>query len=343
MKHHLNTLFITTPGAYLKKDGEAVLVRIEKENRLRVPLINLGGIIAFGSVGMSPGLMAACAASGIAVTFLSSYGRFLARVAGFTPGNVLLRREQYRRADDASATAAIVRNLVTAKVANARGVLLRAARDHGAEAGDTQLRQAARRLAESIDQLEHTNDVEQMRGIEGEASRSYFEVFNRLITHPDPAFTFRGRTRRPPQDNVNALLSFLYVILMHDARSACEAVGLDPAVGFLHRDRPGRPGLALDLIEEFRAFLVDRVVLSLINRQQVRPEGFTRSETGGVTMTNETRKTVLTAYQKRKQETINHPFLKEQTTVGLLVHLQARLLARHLRDELDAYPGFLSR
>lgn len=343
MKHHLNTLFVTTENAYLSKDGEAVAVRVEREIRLRVPLHNIGSIVTFGAIGCSPALMQACGEAGIAISFLSRSGRFQARVSGFTPGNVLLRREQYRRADDPLAATMIARNMVLAKVANMRNVLLRAARERESDAKADSLRAATDRLAPTLEEVGKATDLDRLRGLEGEASAVYFSVFNDLIANPAEAFAFRGRSRRPPLDNANALLSFLYSMLTLDARAACEACGLDSQVGFLHRDRPGRPSLALDLIEEFRASIADRVALSLINRQQVGPAGFSQSETGGVTMDDATRKVVLTEYQKRKQETILHPFLDEKTTVGLLIHLQARLLARFLRGELDAYPAFIWR
>jgi CRISPR-associated protein Cas1 len=343
VKQHLNTLFVTTPGAYLAKDGQSVAVRMDRQVRIRVPLHNLGSVVCFGAVGCSPAVMAACAKAGIAFTLLSARGRLLARVTGFTPGNVLLRREQYRRADEEAAAIMIARSIVLAKVANSRVVLLRAARDRPQSTACEVLRQAAHRLAQVFADAQHVGGLDRLRGLEGDASRAYFAAFNGMITNDHDAFVLHGRTRRPPRDNVNALLSFLYSILMHDARTACEAAGLDPGVGFLHTDRPGRPSLALDLMEEFRAFLADRVTLSLINRQQLRPSDFTCDEAGGVMLTGEARKTVLAEYQKRKQESIMHPFLEEKTTIGLLVHLQARLLARHLRDELDAYPAFIAR
>jgi len=341
VKRHLNTLFVTTQDAYLAKEGEAVVVRVDHESKLRVPLHNLGGIVCFGRVNCSPPLMGLCAENGVAISFLSEFGRFRARVVGFTPGNVLLRRQQYRLADDMEATAAIARPIVSAKIANARAVLGRARRDYPDSAGADELAAAAQRLATSLEAAQAVNDVDTLRGIEGEAANTYFGVFNHLLTGPSDGFVFDGRSRRPPLDNVNALLSFLYAMLSHDARAACEAAGLDAAVGYLHRDRPGRAGLALDLIETLRPFLVDRLVLSLINRRQVQPAGFQTLENGAVQMTDDTRKGVLAAYQKRKQETITHPFLGEKTTVGLLVHLEARLLARHLRGELDTYPAFL--
>ena len=341
MKHHLNTLFVTTQGAYLAKDGNAVEVKVERECKLRVPLINLGGIVCFGQVSASPALMATCASSGVAVTFLTENGRFLARVSGFTPGNVLLRREQYRRADDPERTVAIARNIIAAKIANARIVLLRAARDYPNATGRTELESAAARMGGDVQRVRQSEHLDHARGIEGDSASTYFGVFDQLLTVQRETFQFTSRSRRPPLDPVNALLSFLYAMLGHDARSACEASGLDPAVGFLHRDRPGRPGLALDLIEELRPILADRLVVSLINRQQVRADGFRTTEAGGVEMDDVTRKVVLTAYQERKQETLTHPFLGEKTTLGLVIHLQARLLARHLRGELDAYPPFI--
>ena len=341
MKHHLNTLFVTTDGAYLAKEGQAVAVRIERQTRMRVPIHHLGSIACFGLISVSPALMALCAEQGVSVSFLNEHGRFMARVSGFTPGNVLLRRTQYRAADDPAASAAVTRCLLSAKIANARSVLLRTLRDSPAHPGRAPVEAAALRLAHCIDDLPRAPDLDALRGVEGEAARAYFDVFNHLIADTAAGFEFRGRSRRPPLDNVNALLSFVYALLAHDARSACEVVGLDPAVGFLHRDRPGRPGLALDLMEELRPFLADRLVLSLINRRQVQPTGFTTTESGAVRMDDATRKTLLVAYQQRKQRELLHPFLDEKVTVGLIVHLQARLLARYLRGDLDAYPAFI--
>ncbi len=341
MKHHLNTLFVTTQGAYLFKHGEAVVVRIEKQNRLRVPLNNLGSIACFGRVACSPPLLGACAQRGVSVSFLTERGRFLSAVNGFTPGNVLLRREQYRRADDLDWAAQIARACVVGKLANYRAVLRRAAREHPSPASVTALSRAADRIDHALRLLDRPVPLDVVRGKEGESSATYFEVFDHLVTAQKDGFRFAKRTRRPPLDAVNALLSFLYSMLTLDARAACEAAGLDAAVGFLHRDRPGRPGLALDLVEELRPLLADRLALSLINRQQVKPGGFRAEPTGAVLMDDRTRREVLTAYQKRKQETITHPFLGEKVTLGLVVHLQARLLARHLRGDLDAYPPFL--
>lgn len=341
MKRHLNTLFITTEDACLAKEGDAVLVRVNQETRLRVPLHNLGSIVCFGRVLLTQPAIAKCAAEQVPIALLTRHGRFVARITGATSGNVLLRREQYRRADTEQATVEISRNVVAGKIANSRAVLLRHLRDYADSAGKSEIHRAAQRLGGDLQDLKNTDDTEKVRGLEGDAAKTYFDVFDHLITAQKDRFRFAGRNRRPPLDKVNALLSFLYALLTNDAASACEAVGLDPAVGFLHRDRPGRASLALDLVEELRAFLADRLVLSLINRRQVAPGGFVKTESGAVMMSDQTRKTVLTEYQKRKQRTITHPFLGEKTTIGLIVHLQARLLARYLREELDAYPPFL--
>ena len=341
MKRHLNTLFVVTDGSYLSKEGQAVRVKVEKETKLRVPLINLDGIVCFGRVGASPALLGACAEAGVTVSMMSRHGRLLARVVGFTPGNVLLRRTQYRVADNPDQSAAIARNIVAAKIANCRSVLLRSARDSSDPQTKDSLQAAARSMENPLREARHAQTVDAARGYEGEAAATYFRLWNDLIV--GKGFVMNGRSRRPPLDPVNALLSFIYSLLSHDARSAAEAAGLDSQVGFLHRDRPGRPSLALDLMEELRPFLADRVALSLINRGQVTLNGFRTSESGAVVMDDDTRKTVLSTYQKRKQDELTHPFLGEKTTVGLLIHLQARLLARHLRGDLDEYPPFLWR
>jgi CRISPR-associated protein Cas1 len=343
MKQHLNTLFVTTQGAYLAWEGESVLVRVEQETRLRVPIHMIGGIVCFGRVSCSPALMGFCGERGVTISYLSEHGRFLARVEGPVSGNVLLRRAQYHCSENPGKSAEVARAVVTAKVANCRTALLRAVRDHPDGVGVADIRSAADRLSKTLDRLQTPLPLDTVRGLEGESARDYFQVFDHLITNQKEEFFFHARSRRPPLDNVNSLLSFVYTLLTHDARSALETVGLDAAVGFLHRDRPGRPGLALDLVEEFRPVLGDRLVLSLINKRQVQGKGFTKSETGAILMDDATRKTLLTAYQERKQEIITHPFLGEETTVGMLVHLQARLLARHLRGEMDGYPPFIWR
>lgn len=341
MKRHLNTLFVTTEGSYLKKDGQAVVVMVEKQAKLRLPLHNLDGIVCFGNVMCSPYLMGACAKSGVSLSFLTPYGGFVAAVTGFSPGNVLLRREQYRQADDPESTLAIARHFVAAKIANSKAVLLRAARDTARVSSAEALRATASQLSRRVRRALKVQDIDSLRGIEGDAANLYFSVFNELYSAQVKGFHFSHRSRRPPLDKINALLSFLYSMLTHDTRSACEACGLDAAVGFLHRDRSGRPGLSLDLIEEFRAFLADRLALSLINRRQIQEKDFEVTESGAVLLKDKARKEVLTAWQKRKQDTITHPFLGEKTTIGLLVHLQARLLARYLRGDIDQYPPFL--
>lgn len=341
MKKHLNTLFVTTQGAYLAKEGETVVVRVEKEKRLRVPIHTLGGIVCFGNVMCSPFLMGFCSERNVAISFLTERGRFLARVQGPVSGNVLLRREQYRRADDMDACAQMAKAVLAGKLANCRTVLRRALRDHSDKLNVQEVQDACQRMSASLSRLESDLSLNVLRGVEGEAARTYFEVFDHLITSQKEDFVFSERNRRPPLDQVNCLLSFLYTLVLHDVRSALEAVGLDPAVGFLHRDRPGRPGLALDMMEEFRPVLADRLTLSLINLCQVQKNGFRDMESGAVLMDDDTRKTVLVAYQKRKQDEIYHPFLEERISVGLLFHVQALLLARHLRGDLDGYPTFI--
>ena len=340
MRHLLNSLYVTTQGAYLARDGETVAVRVEHETRLRVPLHTLGGIVCFGQVSCSPPLMQLCSERGVKIAFLSEYGKFWARVEGPVSGNVLLRREQYRWADDSEKSAEIARAVVIAKVANQRTVLLRGLRDHPEMSGNREMRSATDYLERQLSMLREPSPLESVRGIEGDAARCYFSVFDHLIVARKEDFFFQGRSRRPPLDNMNALLSFLYTLLVHDVRSALETVGLDPAVGFLHRDRPGRPSLALDLMEELRPVLADRLALSLVNRGQIKGKGFKTTETGAVVMDDETRKEVLVAYQKRKQEELQHPFINEKIALGLLPHVQALLLSRYVRGDLDGYPPY---
>lgn len=344
MKKHLNTLFVTTQGTYLSKEGECVQVRVDGVDKAHIPIHTLGGIVCFGNVLCSPFLLGHCAEHGVAVSFLTENGRFLAKVQGPVSGNVLLRREQYRWADDPKRTMDVAKSVLTGKLANSRNVLLRAARDHGEGGRDERLRAAAHRLADCLRRLERADlTLDEVRGLEGEAGASYFGAFDTMITSDDEAFRFAGRNRRPPLDPTNCLLSFLYTLLVHDIRGALECVGLDPAVGFLHRDRPGRPGLALDLLEEFRAVVADRLALSLINLGQVKAKGFETLESNAVLMADDTRKEVILAYQKRKQEEIEHPFLQEKMALGLHWHAQALLLARHIRGDLDGYPPYIRK
>lgn len=342
MRRQLNTLYITTDGAWLRKDGANIVMEVDGKERGRLPAHMLDGVVCFGRVMLSPPLMGYCAEQGICMSFLSPNGRFLARVEGPVSGNVLLRREQYRRSDHGAAD--VARHLLLGKVHNQRAVLSRTLRDHrgslSAEAGAA-LEDACHRLKRIGERLWHEADLDVLRGLEGDAAQAYFAVFDHLIRVDDPALRFAGRTRRPPRDAVNALLSFLYTLLTHDCRSALEGVGLDPAVGFLHRDRPGRASLALDLAEEFRPILGDRLALSLVNRRQLKPGDFRTMEGGAVWLSDDARKTVLVAYQERKRETLQHAFLGDKVELGLLPILQAQLLARHLRGDLDAYPPFL--
>jgi CRISPR-associated protein Cas1 len=341
VKKLLNTLYVTTQGAYLSKEGETVAVKVDGDVRLRVPVHTIGGIVCFGNVGCSPFLMGFCAENQVGLSFLTEHGRFLARVQGPVSGNVLLRREQYRRADDLDASAEMAKAILTGKIANCRAVLQRAVRDHSEKIDEHKMRQAVLRLNRQMELLDGEHSLDELRGFEGDSAHIYFDVFDHLIVTQKGAFRFDERNRRPPLDNVNCLLSFIYTLVMHDVRSALETVGLDPAVGFLHRDRPGRPGLALDLMEEFRPFIADRLSLSLINLQKVQDKGFKKMDSGAVTMNDDTRKTVLIAYQERKQEEITHPFLGEKVMIGLLFHVQALLMGRHLRGDLDGYPPFI--
>ena len=343
MRRLLNTLFVTTQGAYLAKEGESVLVRNEGQTLLRVPVHTLAGIVCFGNVGVSPFLLGHCAENDVAVSFCTENGRFLARVQGPVSGNVLLRRRQYRLADDPGFAASLSRSVVIGKAANCCAVLRRAARDHPERADAPVLGQAADQIADAARRTASATELDTVRGLEGEIGRTYFSVFDNLVLKPGEEFTFRGRSRRPPLDRINAMLSFLYTLLAHDVRGALESVGLDPAVGFLHRDRPGRPSLALDLMEEFRPFFADRLTLSLVNLGQVRADGFKVEATGAVRMDDATRKALLVSYQNRKRDELVHPFLGEKLSVGTLFHVQALLLARHLRGDLDAYPPFAWR
>jgi len=341
MKKYLNTLFVTTQGAYLSKEGKTVVVSVDKEAKLQLPIHTIQSIVCFGQVSMSPYLMGFCAENKVAISFLTEYGNFLASIQGKISGNVLLRREQYRRADDAAHSAQITKPILTGKIANCRTVLRRALRDHEDKINTDELVEASKQLDWYLNQIQKTDTLDELRGIEGAAANIYFDVFDNLIVTQKKDFKFDKRNRRPPLDEVNCLLSFLYTLLMHDIRSALESVGLDSYVGFLHRDRPGRPGLALDIMEEFRPFIADRLTLSLINREQVRKKEFKKMESGAVFMNDNLRKEILVAYQKRKQEEIIHPYLKEKVHLGLLFHIQSLLLARYLRGDIDGYPVFI--
>ena len=336
-----NTLYVTTPDAYLSLDGENIVIQKKGNELLRIPLHNLDGIAAFGYTGASPALMGACAERGIALTFLSMHGRFLARVCGTEHGNVLLRKEQYRVSDSEEKSAAIAKSMITGKLFNSRLVIERAIRDYALRLDTSKLKRASGLIAESLKYLQSARTLEEIRGIEGKAAISYFSVLDDLILQQKDKFFFHNRNRRPPLDNVNALISFTYTLLAHDTAAALETVGLDPYVGFMHRDRPGRISLALDLMEEFRSIVADRFVLTLINTHQINGKGFTQKENGAVFMDDDTRKIILMAWQKKKQEKITHPMLNEKMEWGLVPYSQAMLLARYLRGDIDAYPPFL--
>jgi len=341
MKTLLNVLYVTTPDAYLALDGENVIVLKEDETLLRVPLHNLEGIVAFGYTGASPKLMGACAERKISLSFLTANGRFLSSVVGIEQGNVLLRRTQYRIADDEQASTAIAKNMLTGKLYNSRWVIERAVRDHAMRVDSARLKEVSRFLAESAKRMHLVENLGSARGIEGEAATQYFSVFDELILQGKDVFFFHTRNRRPPTDPVNAMLSLTYTLLASEMASALSAVGLDPFVGFLHQDRPGRRSLALDLMEELRSVFADRFVLSMINTRQVQTADFIQKEDGAVLLQDESRKSFLSAWQSRKQEKIEHPFLKEKIEWGLVPHVQALLLSRHLRGDLDEYPPFL--
>lgn len=340
MKKLLNVLYVTAAQTYLALQGDNVLVRKDEQVVMQLPLHNLEQIVCFGYQGVSPGLMGACAERNIGLCFLTPNGRFLARVVGKVYGNVLLRKKQYATSEQESESVAIAASFLMGKLHNCRKVVERAIRDHALLVDVDALKEASERLRAALQAIPHCATIDDLMGMEGRAARTYFGVFDQLILQQKDDFFFRERSRRPPLDNTNALLSFLYTLLASDVSSALEAVGLDPYVGFLHQDRPGRPSLALDLMEELRPVFADRLTLSLINRRQVTGKGFTAKESGGVLMDDDTRKKVLKLWQERKRETIVHPYLQERIEFGLIPYVQALLLARYLRGDLDAYPPF---
>ena len=339
MKKLLNTLFITRQDTYLHKERETIVIKQGDEKLAQFPALALGWVLCFGRVSVSPFLMGYFAEQGIGLAFYTEYGRFLARIQGPENGNVLLRREQYRWADDPARCVQVARLSVAAKVANSRAILQRERRNHGDESG--QLSKAIDKLAVNLRRVRNSTRVEEAMGMEGDAAGTYFGVFDTLLR--GSGFVFGGRVRRPPTDPVNALLSFVYSLITQECTSALQGVGLDPYVGFLHKDRPGRPSLALDLLEEFRAPWADRFVLTLVNRRQIQLKDFVTEASGAVGLKDEPRKKVLTAYQERKQEEVRHPYLDEQVPIGLLPHCQAMLLARHLRGDTEFYTPYVVR
>lgn len=341
MRQHHNVLYITTPGAYLCQHDQAIEVRRDGQAPLRIPRHHLNAIVCLGPTTISPPLMQSCAEDGIGMVFCTEQGRFLARVVGPQDGNVLLRRAQYQTADDPSKRLTIARAIVTGKLHNCRTLLRRWAREHpGGDEAVSAIGQAAEDLTGLLAALPRTSDLDALRGYEGLAAKTYFSAFPHLL-RGDPAFTWIGRSQRPPMDPTNAVLSFLYSILASECGSAAQGVGLDPQVAFLHVEKPGRPALSLDLMEEFRSLLVDRLLITLVNRRQLTASHVERQETGAWLLTDPGRRLVLNAWHERKRETLTHPFLNQETEWGLCPHLQARLLARHLRGDCDAYPPLL--
>ena len=340
MKKVANVLYVTTPEAYLSLDGENVVIRKEEQVAMRLPLHNLESIVCFNYLGASPALMGACAERNVGLCFLTPNGRFQARITGKVKGNVLLRKKQYAVSECDPESTPVAASFLLGKIANCRKVVERALRDHAILVDGEALRHASAALRETLKVIPACESTAELMGFEGSAAKIYFGVFNQLILQGREDFPFTGRSRRPPLDNINSLLSFLYTLLVSEVTSALETVGLDPYVGFLHQDRPGRPSLALDLMEELRPVFADRLALSLINRKQISGKGFIQKESGGVLMDDDTRKTVLTAWQERKKAQILHPYLKERLPFGLIPYVQALLLARYLRGDLDAYPPF---
>lgn len=340
MRKLLNTLYLTKPDSYLSKDGLNVVISVNQQEVFRIPIINIENIVTFGYMGASPGLMKLCIDNGVALTFLSPYGRFISRIQGGTRGNVLLRTSQYKLSEDKEFSLHISKLFVSGKIQNYRSILRRFIRDNGS---NVNVEKAAELLYIRKGESLRARELNQLRGVEGDAANLYFSVFSHLILNQKKDFNFAGRNRRPPKDAVNAMLSFVYTLIANDVAAALETVGLDPYVGFLHSLRPGRTSLALDVMEELRAYLGDRLVLSLINRRQMNIKDFVAQGEDGIVMTDSGRKILLTAWQNRKKEVILHPYLNEKIVIGLLPYVQSMLLARYLRGDLDDYPVFIIR
>lgn len=340
MRKLLNTLYVTTPGAYLSKDGLNVVISVDNKEIFRIPIVNIEGIVTFGYMGASPGLMKLCSDSGVSLVFLSPNGRYIGRFQGQTRGNVLLRMAQYQISREAARSLHIAKIMIAGKIQNQRNVLRRYIRDNGEM---PEILAAAEYLDRAKQKALLVTDVDSLRGIEGDCASVYFGVFGHLILNQRDDFVFNGRNRRPPRDFVNAMLSFLYTLLTNECAAALETVGLDPYVGFLHTIRPGRTSLALDLVEELRAYLCDRMVLTLINKFQVNKKDFVVQGEEGIVMTEDGRKTIIKAWQSRKKDVIEHPYLCEKVEIGLIPYIQAMLLAKYIRNDIDDYPVFLFR
>ena len=343
MKQILNTLYVQTQGTYLHLDHDTLKLEVERQTKFQVPLHHLGGIFAFGNILVSPFLIHRCAADGRNLVWLSHHGRFQARLAGSTTGNILLRRSQHAALDNPEATLNIARYIIAGKLQNTRTVLMRAARETKDEVDKKILKAAAQVHAEATRNAESATELDKLRGIEGFAAKAYFSAFTSMIRTNRTVFELTERSRRPPRDPINALLSFVYTLLVNECAAACEGVGLDPQLGFLHALRPGRPALALDLMEELRSLLADRLVLTLVNRTQLQSDDFVERPGGAIYLTEDGRKTLLTAYQRRKQEEVQHPITGAKVPYGLIPHVQARLLARHLRGDIPSYQPFILR
>ena len=343
MHQLLNTLYITTPEAYVRLDHETLRIQVDGTTKLQVPLHHIGGLVCFGNVLISPAVLHRCADDGRSVVFLNRTGRFKGRLEGPVSGNVLLRKAQYEAVRDPKSSLTLARHIVAGKIQNTRHINMRAAREAKTPEDETALKQTAQALASALDRAAVAEDLDQLRGFEGEAARRHFQSFSCLIREDRETFGFTSRSRRPPKDPTNALLSFLYALLLGDCVTAAEGVGLDPQMGFLHALRPGRPALGLDLMEELRPVIAERLVLTLINRRQIAAEHFVVRPGGAVSLTDDGRKEVVVAYQKRKQEEVQHPVIEQKVPIGLIPHVQARLLARVLRGDMEEYLPFLYR
>lgn len=341
MKKLMNTLYVTSENSYLVLDGENIVIYDDRKELGRVPLHNLEGIVSFGYRGTSPALMGACADRNISLCYMTPQGKFLARITGKVRGNVILREQQYASSKDDAVGLEIARNCILGKVYNARWVLERAVRDHSMQIDAERVKRASEMLKKSLMLIQDSTSKEELRGYEGEAASVYFGVFDELILQQKKDFSFQGRNKRPPLDNMNAMMSFVYTLLTNMEVSALECVGLDPCVSYLHTERPGRASLALDMMEEFRAVLADRFVLSLVNKRMITGKNFTQKENGAVLLDDDGRRLILTEWQNRKKEIITHPYLKEKVEWGMVPYVQAMLLARYLRGDLDGYPAFL--
>lgn len=333
MKKLQNSLYVTRQGAYIHKERETIVIEHERQKLMQVPIHSVSGLFCFGNVLVSPALMGFCGEKGVNLAFFTEYGRFYGRLQGKKTGNVLLRRAQYNA--DSSIALEIARSVIAAKLVGSRNVLMRQKRNYGTSEN---LERAIKHLAASLRIAKHVDNLDSLRGVEGDAAATYFSVFQELINENLRAdFTFSGRNRRPPRDPVNAMLSFVYSIIGQDISAALNGVGLDPQAGFLHADRPGRDSLAQDLLEEFRPWFADRLVLSLINRRQLKASDFVYEPSGAVRLSDSARKQLLVGYQERKQREVMHPFLMEKVPIGIIPHIQAMLLARHLRNDLERY------